>query len=370
MGFVVRRASAKRSRQWNDVCAPTMGSQRADGETVAAEFGLNWKGRAFEWVKRIVGAITFPDVRGEWEKPAWLRLESLLTELKPDLVVSSHEPATTLQLGLLAKACGYRWVADLGDPVLAPYTPKRWRKKSFELEAAVCARADRVVVTASGTKALLMQRHGLRSARCSVVTQGFDDTIRPSDVGRKETPREVIDILYTGSFYHFRRSDALVAAVLELPRVTLSIASPNPPSFLVEAASRNPERIRLLGFLTHSQVLELQRSSDILINIGNESSCQVPGKLYEYLGAGRPILHIRGGPNDAAEEVVRDARRGVFCDNDPSSIRQVLQELSVAAAQGRLDSIFDLSAARVARFGWSRLTASYEELLCDALAAA
>src|SRR5690606_34252120 len=89
-----------------------------------------------------------------------------------------HEPATTLPLGLEARRCGLRWVADLGDPVLAPYTPARWRRRARRLERAVLAQADHVLVTTEETAALLRARHA-GAAPLTVVPQGFDERLLP-----------------------------------------------------------------------------------------------------------------------------------------------------------------------------------------------
>lgn len=85
---------------------------------------LNWKGRLLEHLQHGVSWLLFPDLRAEWARLARTALHRLLDDLRPDIVVSSHEPCTTLQLGLEAKKRGPRWVADLGDPVLAAYTPR------------------------------------------------------------------------------------------------------------------------------------------------------------------------------------------------------------------------------------------------------
>src|SRR5690606_30219222 len=88
---------------------------------------LNWRGRLVDAAKRLAGLLLFPDVRAEWNPWARRELRRLLAEIKPDVVVTSHEPASTLPLGMYAQRLGFAWVADLGDPVCAAYTPRRWR---------------------------------------------------------------------------------------------------------------------------------------------------------------------------------------------------------------------------------------------------
>src|SRR5690606_2184139 len=125
--------------------------------------------------KRFAGLVLFPDVRAEWTPWARRALRRLLWEARPDVVVTSHEPASTLPLGMYAQRLGFAWVADLGDPVCAAYTPRRWHRRAWTLEARVSALADCVLVTNEATRSLLVERHGQDPHRCAVLPNGYDD---------------------------------------------------------------------------------------------------------------------------------------------------------------------------------------------------
>lgn len=313
---------------------------------------LNWKGRLFERVKALAGWFLYPDARGEWAPWARRSLRRLLGELQPDLVVSSHEPATTLSLGLLAREAGFRWVADLGDPVLAPYTEPRWRRRAARLEARVCARADLVVCTTEGATALLAERHGLPASRVLVVPQGFDD--RGAGEPVDALPASPLELLYTGSFYAFRQPGELLDAVVATPGVRLNVATVNAPAVLREAAARHPDKVRLLGFVAHDQVVRLQRRAHVLVNIGNQLPAQVPGKVYEYLGAHRPVLHLQANADgDATCGLLLATRRGVCISNRRDDIAAALVQLREDATRHALGERFDLRPEAVAGHAWS-----------------
>src|SRR5690606_32512551 len=248
----------------------------------------NWKQRVSEAVQALAGVLHFPDIRGEWRRHGRRALRRLLAELQPDLVISSHEPATTLELGLDVRRAGIPWVADLGDPVLAPYTPRRWRPRSQRLERAVFRHAAHVILTNPKAMQQMLERHG-SAAPMSVLTQGFDLTPAPLDVGAGLFDPDRLELLYTGSLYAFRRIDVLLASLRCDPRIRLSIAAVTVPESLLAAARAAPDQLRLLGFLPHRQALALQRQADVLVNIANDDPAQIPGKFYEYLGARRPV---------------------------------------------------------------------------------
>ncbi|MDO5505531.1 MAG: glycosyltransferase [Pseudoxanthomonas suwonensis] len=321
--------------------------------------------KAFIWsvLLRIGEYTVFPDIRGEWLWPARKRLRQLLREHAFDAVISSHEPATTLQLGLLAQARGIAFVADLGDPVLAGYTPPRWRGRALRLEAEVARKAALVTVTADSAAVLLRERHRTL-APVHVITQGFVATPpAPLDIGTLFDPAR-LELLYTGSFYAFRRPEALLDAVLATPGARLNVATVQAPDVLKRMAAAHPDAIRLLGFLPHLRALQLQRRADVLVNIANADNTQIPGKLYEYAGACRPILHITPQPDqDPSADWIRAHERGWVSADDQQTLAAHIRRAAADKREGRLGSGLDLSAGRVAAFSWERGADTLDTLL-------
>lgn len=326
--------------------------------------GLNWKGQLVECVKSAASLVMFPDVRAEWMPWARRELHRLLEQVRPDVVITSHEPANSIELGLYAKKNGFRWIADLGDPVLAPYTPRRWRKRAFALERMLCEKADMVTVTSEHARQILAERHSLPAERCTVVTQGFDHRFS-SEAVQDEVPKfdaERLELLYTGSFYAFRRSGELIRAVLATPGVRLSIATVVAPNEVAEAAVSHPERVRMLGFVAHRQVLALQRRCDVLVNLANDDPVQVPGKLYEYLGTDVPILHVGGCGTDASTRLISITGAGwcepASCEAISDRLRQLLE---IKRSHGKLQR--KVSTYDVGQHAWQSLAARVAGLI-------
>ena len=327
---------------------------------------LNWKGRLLERLQGGLSWFLFPDLRAEWRRPASKALHHLLRELRPDVVVSSHEPATTLELGREAKRMGFRWVADLGDPVLAAYTPIRWKNRSAALEAAVMREADHVVVTAAQAKKLLRARHR-RCAPITLVTQGFDEAF-VGPCASLASHEVQLELLYSGRFYAFRDPLALVQAVLSTSGVRLNIASGSVPASVASIAKEHPRKIRLLGRVTHERALSLQRGADVLVNIANADPSQVPGKFYEYLGAARPILQLER-PNcpDVTSHLMVRLRRGWVCSNEHDQVSLLLARLVRAKQEGALARDIDLDPSLVQPWSWSACAEVVADVLQDAV---
>ncbi len=311
----------------------------------------SWKLRLVEFVQAVGAFVYFPDLRGEWRYWGRRALRRLVEELDPDVVIASHEPATTLELAL-GLGRERRWIADLGDPVLAPYTPGRRQGRSRRIERKVCSQAAAITVTSQGTAALLRDRHH-RKHDIHVLTQGFDTgPAEPLQAGVFEAGR--LELLYTGSLYAFRRIDALLAAVVSTPGARLSIAGIGIPPHVLSFARAHPEQIRLLGFVPHLTARALQRQSDVLVNLANDDPVQVPGKFYEYLGAGRPILHL-GDCADPVGQRMGALRRGWICAQEAGTIAGLLAKLVQAKAARKLDDGLQLDLEDVAEHSWQWL---------------
>jgi len=319
--------------------------------------GLNWKGHLFDRAQNLLGYFIYPDIRGTWRRPALAAASRILSEIDIDVVISSHEPATTLQVGLMAKSLGYRWIADLGDPVRAVYTPWRWRGRAFRLERNVVAEADHLFVTAQGAKRLLDVRHEL-SVPVSVVTQGFHERASKATCEKRGGG---LNLFYSGSFYSFRDPMIVAEAVVDTPGVRLQVASRNPPARLQELARAYPDKIDILGLLTHDQVLAVQAKADVLLNISNGTDAQVPGKFFEYLGACRPILDVGGGSEIVG--LLQQTRRGISVAPELCKIKQVLCEMVIKNNARKLDDDYDLALAAVQKWSWHSLAEQVSEVI-------
>lgn len=358
-GWVAGRAN----RRWRGATVASAGAaatQRSDATR------LNWRGQAVDAAKRIAGLVLFPDVRAEWNPWARRALRSILAEVRPAVVITSHEPASTLPLGLHARRLGFPWVADLGDPVCAAYTPPRWRRRALALEACVSARADAVLVTNEATRSLLEERHGQDRSRCAVLPNGYDDRRLPvGEAGHAVAFDDAwLELVYAGRLYGYRDPTPLLEAVARSQGVRLTLVVPDPPAGNgAEAiAAAAGENLRVLGLLPHAQVHGLLERADVLVNFGDrDQPVRTPAKLFEYLGIPRPILHVHSEGADAAASLLRGVSRGWQCEDDADALAALLAELCERKRNGRLHAGLDL--APVPEYAHSALGRRLEALL-------
>jgi glycosyltransferase involved in cell wall biosynthesis len=157
--------------------------------------------------------------------------------------------------------------------------------------------------------------------------------------------------------------DEILAALHASPKARLNIAAVTVPASLLAAAARMPDQIRLLGFMAHLDAVRLQRRAHVLLNIANEDPSQVPGKFYEYLGAGRPILHLHNQPDDAISQLIIKLQRGWTCPNNREDISIRLDTLCRETPAGSLASGLAVGDADVTAYSWKALALRLQDIL-------
>lgn len=330
-------------------------SGRDDEESVGpapSNPAQGWASRGYRLARRLLDQIVFPDVRSEWYWFAAAALRRLdRSGYRPDLVIGSHEPGVDLQLAIAAKRrFGSLFIADLGDPVETVYSP-RWRRRVDRgYEGYVLDRADGAVVTLESVRELLERRHPQRHGRIEVVPQGFDHRRAVSSDVVIPFCHDRLNILFTGTLYQsFRNPAGFLEAVARRSDVRLWIVGNLVGEFPAVSCGSG---IQALGPLTHAQVLDAQAGADVLLSVGNRQADQIPGKIYEYFGARRPILHLYSTENDPSRELVRGFRRGWDTRCDVESSDAILDMLVGRQMAGDLEQGLDLSASVAERFSW------------------
>lgn len=317
------------------------------------------------WGRRLLDQIIFPDLRSEWAPGASLRLIQLLRTTKFSAIVASHEPGVDLLLGLLAKRIArLPLIVDLADPVVAPYTP-RWRRGiDLAFEAKVLTHADTTVVTTEAVVDLLIKRHDLQNSlgKFTCISQGFPDNF--NEYGhRHRSSSKSLHLVYAGSFYtDFRSPVELSVALRSLRDLSISVSFYGNHTAYQSLFEGIPG-VNFFGVVDHRTSLSAQRNCDALLSIGNSQSFQVPGKVYEYLGAETPILHLASAATDEAGNLIARVRAGWVVQNDADSIERALRDIHARWVNGTLQSTCSRDNKAIAEFAWSKKASRYKEVI-------
>ncbi|ARU03573.1 hypothetical protein CCO03_01720 [Comamonas serinivorans] len=311
--------------------------------------------------RRFLDQVVFPDLRSEWVPTASARLTRLLRANAYNAVVASHEPGASLMLGLRAKRISrLPLIADLADPVVAPHAP-RWRQR-FDLafEAKVLRQVDAAVVTTTAAAELFMRRHGLQHLhdKFDCITQGFPARSF-SCAQAVKSPMRALKLVYTGNFYEDFRSPAQLAQALKsLKDLNLQVDFyGNHTAY--HALFDGVDCATFHGVVDHHTCLDVQQNCDVLLSLGNRQAFQVPGKVYEYLGAGAPILHVSMAPADEAGHLISGVGAGWSVPNEADLLAKVIRDIHAKWQDGCLHTAISRDEKAIHEFSWTQRAARY-----------
>jgi glycosyltransferase involved in cell wall biosynthesis len=152
-------------------------------------------------------------------------------------------------------------------------------------------------------------------------------------------------LTYTGSLYGKRHPGALLSALKELldehpvmrERFRLSFVGRVDPSF-VEAFVTLGNVVEYAGYVPHHESIRRLMSSTALLLIVDDSPASrgiVTGKLFEYLGSGRPILAL--AQEGEAADLIRKTNSGLTAPpNDTAAVKAAVLELYSRWERGEL----------------------------------
>jgi hypothetical protein len=317
--------------------------------------------RGYDTLRKMMNFILIPDLRTEWFIFAVFKLFHLMNKKQYEVVISSHEPGVDHLLGFIAKTFyDIQWIGDFSDPMLTFYTPQLRKPIDERVQGILLKRMDRILVTNRRLKEDFLTRYPfLSKERISVLTQGFDDGLwKDSDV--IVTYKKKLRLVYTGTFYRDERDPLeLFKALADLKDMDVEFLIAGRNDEVVGDAKKFGllgDKVNYLGYLKYADSIRVQHEGDVLVHIGNRSSNQVPGKIYEYLGARKPILAILRDPDDEIKDLVLKLERGVVTPNESSRIKEAISYLEELYREGKLYSSFNLSLEDVYQYSWGSLS--------------
>jgi len=289
------------------------------------------------------------DTRNEWFFIGYFKALNLLRENEYDFVITSHEPIVDTLIGLALKKRGIKWIADLADPISASYYPGFWRLILKKIEKKVLEKADAIIVTNDAIKNKY-NKYVNSKDKILVITQGFD--LKFFKFQKEFNKNDRFTLAYTGSFYKdFRNPEALVKALSRL-NFNFEFRLAGRLEGFLPVFEPIKQKVKYLGVLPHKEVLKVQASSDVLVYLGNKLENQIPGKIFEYLGSGRPILCIIQSKKDPVGGLVRNLGIGEVCFNEPEGIYQAINKFYKLWVDKKLNTEYFYEEKKIKEFSW------------------
>jgi glycosyltransferase involved in cell wall biosynthesis len=289
-----------------------------------------------------------------WFLRARAAARKAIREHRPAAVLTTSPPHRVHLLGLqLGRRFGLPWVADFRDPLLSgkdlgAVSPLQ-RRLGRRWERIVLKKAAAVVANTPGARASLGAAHPEYAEKIVAIPNGFDPenfpTAPPHAAGGPLT------ILHAGELYFGRDPRPLLDALQGLraddpggePPFRLRLLGRNTDdrcNLAEEVRQRGLEGVvEPVGQVPYARALEeMQRADVLLLVTGCQSRVGIPAKLYEYLGAGRPILALAESDGDVAWVLrTTGGPHRLVAPLDTVAIREALLALRREARAGSLN---------------------------------
>lgn len=296
------------------------------------------------WVR---GNMFIPDARVLWVKPSVSFLEHYIIENDIHTVITSGPPHSLHLIGkALKQKTGVKWLADFRDP----WTTIGYHKalklsqsaaaKHKKLEREVLTEADVVIVTSKTTK---VEFEAITAKPIHVITNGYDtEKVTPIPMDAK------FSLAHIGSFLSDRNPKVLWEVIAELIKENEAFAQHFELKLIGKVSQEILDSlarygltnyVNNLGYMSHDKAVAHQRSAQVLLLVeidSPETRCIIPGKVFEYIVSGRPIVALGPEGSDFAE-IITGTNTGKFITySEKAHLKQTLLHYFESYESGHL----------------------------------
>lgn len=297
----------------------------------------------------IRGNFFIPDARIGWVKPSVEYLSEYIKINPVDIVITTGPPHSLHLIGKqLKEQFNIPWIADFRDPWTTIGYHKKLKlttsaaQKHKTLEKEVLNEADRILVTSPSTKKDFEQ---ITQQPINLITNGYDiEHIEKKPLDKKFT------IAHIGSLLSDRNPRVLWKALAELIKnnpdfkqdFELKLAGKVSTQILntLDEFKLSPY-VNNMGYISHQQAITEQRTSQVLLLLeidSEETRAIIPGKLFEYMAAERPILAI-GPEKSDVEALIKQTNTGqYFCYDEKDRIAECIEKMYQQYSENKLKS--------------------------------
>jgi len=290
------------------------------------------------WVRAF---FFIPDPRVFWVRPSVRFLEPMIDSNKIDIVITTGPPHSMHLIGRqLKRKTGVKWVADFRDPwsewdILDKLGVNGWaRKRHREIEGKVLKEVD-LLITVSESWCKDFGRLG--ATKSFVLTNGFEPS---AAVEGTRTSSAKFIVAHVGMLNEMRNPTMLWESLSELCSESIDFARSMEiylagilSEKVINSIKSFPELSNKLvvdGYLTHASARRAMQNSQLLLLIMNDSANakgHIPGKVFEYLEARRPILAV-GDPDGDTAAILTKANAGTCISfQDKPKMKACLQKV-------------------------------------------
>ncbi|OAV44292.1 hypothetical protein [Lewinella sp. 4G2] len=309
-----------------------------------------WKHNLAVWVR---SNFFIPDARATWIKSSVSFLTQYLRQRPVDAIFSDGPPHTNTRIAnLVSNATGTPWLADFQDPwTQVDYYQllnlTGWgRRKHERMEQEAFAGATKMSIVSPTWKKEL---EAIGARNVGVLPYGYD----PQDFAHlKRTAHEKFTLIHLGIMGYDRNPVVLFKAIATLKEADPTFADRFELRLFGQVDYRVKEAMEATGIedivnfagnVPRAEALQQMVDSHrllLLLNQQDNAQGRIPGKLFEYLAARRPVLNF-GPTNSDVAGILNETESGqTFAyDAEVAEVTEALRRADRAFRKGEATEV-------------------------------
>ena len=286
------------------------------------------------------GNFFVPEARKGWNSYAYQAAAKIVEEEGVRHWITTSPPHSTQLVGMrLQQQFGIHWTADFRDPWTDIYYYRKFyptaltRAYEARLERKVFSSCDALISVSPSWSELYSEKGAQPRSKVHTITNGFD----AEDFAEVAADRpEEFTITYAGTLAAQYPVADFVRAINDLtfPVRLRIIGSWDGNSHQLLSSIQAPSKVEFVEYVPKKELKASLVQSHLMLFLLPEvesATGHIPGKLFDYLGGGNPILGLGPTQGDAAS-IIRNARAGeVFSYGD---IRGIVDFITQMHQQG------------------------------------
>ncbi|MBK6839015.1 MAG: hypothetical protein IPG90_12815 [Bacteroidetes bacterium] len=268
------------------------------------------------------------------------------------------------------------WIADMRDPWTDIYYYNEMlhtalaKEKDQNLEKAVLEKCSAAIVVSNDLKRLFLQKSkSIDQNKIHVIPNGYDSVDFKTGV---EPCKDKFLITYVGTIADSYNPEIFFSTFKNVlknhPNVSMKIRFVGSISSQVTQFIESydlKEKVEIIGHVSHEQAICYMQESSILLlvipHVKNDKGI-LTGKLFEYIGARRPVLGI-GPSNGDAAQILAECNAGKMFDRQQE--KEVEMWLMDAVNRWQQNHSFRDGNAEAENYSRKELTRKLAEVLSN-----
>jgi len=307
----------------------------------SAGFAMNMDNSLKGKISRFIrGNFFIPDPRRGWNKFAFRKACEIIETQKINHIITTSPPHSTQLIGLRLKERfpGITWISDLRDAWTDIYYYKLFypSKISAAIDAGyerkVLRNADKIITVGNNLATTFSSRIKEARAKIHIIPNGYDEE---DFEGVELTLPDRFTITYIGTMSKAYPIDAFLQALSVIEKTGhdfllrfVGYITGDLKTKITDCISR--EKTEFAAYSEHPEAIRFMASSSLLLLVvpfTESNKVITPGKLFEYIATGKPVLYIGPVDGDPANHLRLCGHSGIFSGQSAGDIEKFILKI-------------------------------------------